>query len=399
MKSPYVVVPALSSGLILNQLGIMAVPSLIPDLSTLWRLNEAEVGGLGSIYFAGYALALPFMSGAAGRMDGRFVYAFAAIVGACASLGFALLANGYWTAMVLRLIAGAGFAGVHIIGMKLLVDRLDGEAQARASAVYTGAFAIGSGLSYLAAGFLVGWAGWETVFAVAAAGSLISVLVVAAIGAPGPGAETHSKRMFPDFAVALKDREIMRYVAAYAGNLWEVFAIRVWIVPLLAFSAASSGDDAGYWAPTTVAGLSVFIAVPANLAIAELGIRFGRRKAIGLVSLASIAVCLTLGWLPQSPYEVVLALLLLHAVTSYGDVGAIAGGVSRATTSETRAAALALFGLIGFSAGFLGPLSVGFAIDAVGGTDAPLAWFSAFAAIAVGSIISGLAMVWRARDG
>ncbi|MEQ9124579.1 MAG: MFS transporter, partial [Alphaproteobacteria bacterium] len=394
---PYVVVPALSGGLILNQLGIMAVPSLIPQLSELWRLDEAEIGGLGSIYFAGYALALPFMSGAAGRMDGRLVYAFSAVVGACASLGFALLADGYWTAMVLRLIAGAGFAGVHIIGMKLLVDRLDGEAQARASAVYTGAFAIGSGLSYLAAGFLARWANWEAVFVAAAVGSLLSIPVVASIGAPAAGVETRSKRLLPDFGAALRDREIMRYVVAYAGNLWEVFAIRVWIVPLLAFSAARSGGGDGYWEPTTVAGLSVFIAVPANLAIAELGIRFGRRKAIGAVSLASVAVCLALGWLPQSPYEIVLALLLLHAVTSYGDVGAIAGGVSRATTSETRAAALALFGLIGFSVGFLGPLSVGLAIDAVGGMAAPLAWFCAFAAIAVGSVISGLAMVWRAR--
>lgn len=397
MRSPGFVVAALAAGLILNQLGIMAVPSLLVELSALWRLDAAEIGWLGGIYFAGYAAALPFMSGAANRMDGRIVYAVSAVISAMASLGFALLADGFWPALALRFAAGAGFAGVHIVGMKLMADRLDGEAQARAGALYTAAFAIGSGVSYLAAGFLVNWAGWQAVFAAASISSLLSVPVVILIGPPAPGAEARSSRLFPDFAAAFKDREVMRYVIAYAGNLWEVFAIRVWFVPFLAFNAVASGQAAGRWDPTTIAGLSVFIAVPLNLAVAELGIRWGRRKAICLVSVASVVVCLALGWMPRGPYEIVLALLLLHALTSFGDVGAIAGGVVRATTAETRAAALALFGLFGFTFGFLGPLSVGFAIEMSGGVAAPDAWFYAFAVMAIGSVISALAMAWREK--
>jgi len=397
MRSPVLVVSALAAGLILNQLGIMAVPSLIVELSALWRLDASEIGWLGGIYFAGYAVALPFMSGAANRMDGRIVYVIAAVISALASLSFGLLADGFWPAFVLRFTAGAGFAGVHIVGMKLMGDRLDGEAQARAGALYTGAFAIGSAFSYLAAGFLVGWAGWQTVFYAACIGSLLSVPIVLCIGPSAHGAEVRSKRLFPDFAAAFKDREIMRYVIAYAGNLWEVFAIRVWFVPFLAFNAMSSGDAVGRWSPTSIAGLSVFIAVPVNLMIAEFGIRWGRRKMICLVSVASVVVCLALGRMPHNAYEIVLALLLLHALTSFGDVGAIAGGVVRATSAETRAAALALFGLIGFSFGFLGSLSVGFAIELSGGVDAPNAWFFAFAVMAIGSVISALAMTWRAK--
>ena len=392
MKPSFLVVSALAAGLILNQLGIMAVPSLILELSARWRMDATEVGWLGGIYFAGYAAALPFMSGAANRMDGRIVYTASAVIGALASLCFALFADGFWLALLLRFAAGAGFAGVHIVGMKLMADRLDGEVQARAGALYTAAFAIGSGFSFLAAGLLVGWAGWETVFVAASIGSLASIPVVLLIGPPAPGAEIRSNRLFPDFAAAFKDREVMRYVIAYGGNLWEVFAVRVWFVPFLAFSAMASGDTASRWSPTTIAGLSVFIAVPVNLMVAELGIRWGRRKAIALVSVLSICVCLALGQMPHSAYEIALALLLLHALTSFGDVGAIAGGVVRATDAETRAAALALFGLIGFSFGFLGPLSVGFAIDWSGGVDAPNAWLFAFAVMAIGSAISALAM-------
>lgn len=401
MKSPVFIVSSLAAGLILNQLGIMAVPSLIVELSARWRLDAAEIGWLGGIYFAGYAVALPFMSGAANRMDGRFVYAISAVISAAASLSFAVLADSFWPALALRFAAGAGFAGVHIVGMKLLADRLQGEAQARASALYTAAFAIGSGFSYLAAGLLVGWAGWEAVFYTACIGSLASIPIVIIIGPAAKGAEARSSRLFPDFASALKDREVMRYVIAYAGNLWEVFAIRVWFVPFLVFNMASNGDAAeaalGRWSPTIIAGLSVFIAVPMNLLVAECGIRWGRRKVICIVSIASVCVCLALGWMPDSAYEIVLALLLLHALTSFGDVGAIAAGVVRATTAETRAAALALFGLIGFTFGFLGPLSVGFAIELSGGIDAPNAWLYAFAVMAIGSVMSALAMMWQAK--
>jgi len=39
-------------------------------------------------------VALPFMSGAANRMDGRLVYALSAMISALVSLSFAILADG-----------------------------------------------------------------------------------------------------------------------------------------------------------------------------------------------------------------------------------------------------------------------------------------------------------------
>ena len=45
-----------------------------------------------------------------------------------------------------------------------------------------------------------------------------------------------------------------------------------------------------------------------------------------------------------------------------------------ASSRETRAAALALLGLIGFPFGFFGPRAVRFAIDLAGGREDPTAW-------------------------
>src|SRR5688500_7688905 len=107
-----------------GQIALMAVPAVIVDLTQAWSLDAAQIGWLGGIYFAGYAAGLPFLAGAAGRMDGRIVYGASAVIAAAASLGFATLAQGFWTGLVLRFIGGIGFAGIHIVGMKLMADRL-----------------------------------------------------------------------------------------------------------------------------------------------------------------------------------------------------------------------------------------------------------------------------------
>lgn len=389
---------SLSVGLMFGQLAIMAVPALSVELAVLWQMDAAEIGWLGGIYFAGYAVALPFLAGAANRTDGRIVYSVAALVSAAASFGVALFADGFWWALVFRFAAGVGFAGIHIVGMKMLADRLTGTSQVRASAIYTGAFAAGSGCSFLVAGFLSKLLGWEAAFVAAGVGSLLSLPVLLLIGPPLDGNDIRSRRLFPDIGAALRDAEITRYVIAYAGNLWEVFAIRVWFVPFLVFNAASNNGAVSGWDPTLVAGLSVFVAVPLNLAIAELGVRWGRKTVIFAVSLASVLVCGLLGWQTSGPYVLVLALLLVHGVTSYGDVGAIAGGIVAASTVETRAAALALFGLLGFTFGFLGPLAVGLAVDLSGGPEEPGAWLWAFAVMALGSVVSAAAMAWTPKS-
>ena len=375
----------------------MAIPALAVELAVLWEMDASQIGWLGGIYFAGYAVALPFLTGAANRIDGRIVYVVAALISAAASFSVALFAEGFWWALVLRFAAGTGFAGIHIIGMKLLVDRLTGDAQTRASAFYTVAFAIGSGCSFLVAGIIANHFGWRAVFISAGVGSLMSLPMLHLIGPAISGNEIRSSRLFPDFRSALRDAEIIRYVVAYAGNLWEVFAVRVWFVPFLAFNvAATEGSGLGL-DPTTAVGLSVLIAVPLNLVFAELGVRWGRKPVIFAVSLASVSVCSVLGWQASGPYVLVLALLLVHGITSYGDVGAIAGGVVAASTSGTRAAALALFGVIGFTFGFLGPLAVGLTIDLAGGREEPLAWFWAFMVMALGSVVSASAMAWKPK--
>jgi MFS family permease len=390
--NPARVVTALAIALMSSQIALMAVPATIVDLAQAWSLDAAQIGWLGGIYFAGYAAGLPFLAGIAGRMDGRIVYCLAAVIAAAASFGFATIADGFWAGLVLRFVGGIGFSGVHIVGMKLMADRLTGRSQARAGAFYSAAYAVGSGASFLIAGPVASAFGWPAAFVTAGLGSLAAIPLVLAIGAPLPGNEVRSSRWLPDFRAVLAAPETLRYIVAYAGNTWEVFAMRVWFVPLAAFNAGLHATGAHGMNLSVLAGISAIVSVPVSIAVAELGIRFGRERVVLAVSVASVAVAVALGALATSSFLVVLALLMLHGASSYGDAGAINGGLMVSSRPETRSAALALFGLFGFTSGFLGPLAVGLTLHATGGTSSAAAWFAALLVVGFGSVISAAAM-------
>ena len=391
-RRPATVITALAIALMASQVALMAVPAVIVELTRTWSLDAAQIGWLGGIYFAGYAAGLPFLAGVAGRMDGRIVYGLSALVAAAASFCFATLAHGFWAGLALRFVGGIGFAGIHIIGMKLLADRLTGHVQARAGALYSAAYAVGSGGSFLIAGPVAGLFGWPAAFVVAGLGSLVAIPLVLSVGQALPGVEMRSTRWLPDFRAIFATPDAVRYIIAYAGNTWEVFAMRVWFVPFLAFNTGLHTAPEHGWNLSVLAGVSAIAAVPLSIIVAELGIRFGRMKVVRAVSLMSVGVAVALGASASSSFIIVLTLLMLHGASSYGDAGAINGGLMASSRPETRSAALALFGLLGFTAGFLGPLTVGFTLQMLGGTSSAAAWFAAFLVVGFGSVVSAAAM-------
>lgn len=166
----------------------------------------------------------------------------------------------------------------------------------------------------------------------------------------------------------------MRYVVAYAGNTWEVLAIRVWFVPFLAFSADLNGHSAGGWPPSVLAGVSAIVAVPVSIAVAELALRLGRDQVVCMVSLASVSICLMLGWL-AAPMRWFLPFSSCTAPPATAMPAPSMAALLRRPHQRTRAAALTLFGLIGFTSGFLGPLAVGLALKGAGGVTEASAWF------------------------
>src|ERR1700751_3438904 len=169
----------LSFGLVANLATLMTFAATLHEIADDWSLSASESGWIGGIYFAGYAVAVPFLASATDRMDGRRLYIGSALLGAVASLAFAIFAHGFVLALILRLLGGVGLAGVHMPGLNLLMDRVDRSFQGRAAGIYTSTYAAGSAGSFLIAGLVDAAFGWRATFIAAGIGPLLSICALA----------------------------------------------------------------------------------------------------------------------------------------------------------------------------------------------------------------------------
>ena len=385
----------LSFGLVANLAALMTFAATLNEIAADWSLNASQSGWIGGIYFAGYALAVPFLAGASDRMDARWLYAGSALLGAAASFAFALFAHGFVAALVLRFLGGIGLAGVHMPGLNLLIDRIDRSFQGRAAGIYTSSYAAGSAGSFLIAGLVDAAFGWRAAFVAAGIGPLLSICALGLLPA-GSTRRTLDKRP-PPLPALLRNRALIAYVAAFAGNTWEVFAVRVWFVAYLAWLLRLPGNQIALPPLGVVSGVASLAGVPVSMVMAEVAARRGRRPVVIGICLISVATCLALSATAGGSIWIVLPLLTLVQITSFADVGALAGGAIAVADPAQRGAALALYALAGFTTGFLGPVAVGNTLDWFGGAGSASGWMAGYVVIALGSTAAAWA-VWRAPE-
>ncbi|MGH7092736.1 MAG: MFS transporter, partial [Stellaceae bacterium] len=212
------------------------VAAVLPEITAAWGLSGSEAGWISGVYFAGYAVAVPVLSSLTDRIDGRWILTLCSLLGAGTSLAFAAGAHGFWTALVLRFLGGMALAGVNMPGLKLLAERTAGRTQARGSAIYASCYTLGAAGSFFIAGAVDAAFGWRGAFAISGLVPLLAIPAVALLPAPTEAAPP-TKFSF-DLRPLLRNRALMAYVLAFAGNVWEVSAIRAWFVAYLAWTLA-----------------------------------------------------------------------------------------------------------------------------------------------------------------
>ena len=376
---------------VLTMLGVFTFPALLPTFFAEWRLSNTDAGWIAGIYFAGYSLAVPVLSSLTDRVDARLVYMVGAALAAAAAAGFALFAEGFWSALGLRVFAGMGLAGTYMPGLRALTDRCEGSGQARAVAVYTACFSLATGLSFLMAGEVGRMFGWRTAFAVAAVATGLSLILVAVALRPVTPQAALEKTWLLDFRPVLRNRLAMGYVLGYAAHTWELFGFRSWLVVFLVF-ALSFHDHGGWPAPTTVATIGSLLAVATSIGGQELAMRLGRRRVVSVLMLASAVAAAGIGFTAPLPYGWVVVLAIAYSTLMHADSAALTTGTVLAAEPGRRGATLAMHSLCGFGAAFLGPLAVGVVLDLAGGTGSVFAWGLAFASMGVVVALGPLAL-------
>jgi MFS family permease len=374
--------------------GTSAVAATLPTLISTWGLSPVQAGWLGGAYFLGYAAAVPFLVSLTDRVDARWVFAAGCAIGILANAGFATLANGLAPALALWALAGVSIAGVYMPGLRVVTERVDPRFRLRVVPYYTASFGVGISASFFMAGSLAQLWGWRSAFAFAALGSLLAAacLLIATARTSLSAERQRGSGMF-DLRSVLNNRAVMRYVLAYGGHSWELFALRAWLVTFLLYAwNRTVGGNPGH-ALTNWSTAIALAGVPASILGAEWALRSKRRRLIATFAILSVAVALLTVWASTLSFTLAALALVIYNIAILGDSGALTAGVLDAASADAQGSTLAFYSLVGFAGGGLGPIAVGIALASAGGAAAVSGWMAAFIVMAGGSGLAAFTML------
>jgi predicted MFS family arabinose efflux permease len=387
-------VAAMCLGQVGNLLPHVVVPAIMAQhLMPLWDLSAAQAGLMASAYAFGYMLAVPVLTTLTDRIDARRILIVGSATSGVTTALFGLIADGLWSASLIWGLAGIGFAGAYMPGLKALADRLPPGDTSRSITLYTGSFSIGVGLSFLVSQLVADSAGWRAAFYITGARPFMMVAVCLWL-APCKPAPAHGHLL--DFRPVLRNRAALGYILGYGAHCFELYGMRTWIVAFWAF-VVSQSDDSAPVGPITVSVIATLLSLPASVLGNEAALRFGRHRAISAVMVVSAAVALAIGFNAGSSPLLLLPLVLIYGITIPADSGALTSGTTASATPVHRGATLALHSTVGFGLSALGGWGAGIALDAAGGPGTPAGWCALFALLAAGVLLGPIALRWSQR--
>ncbi len=399
---PIVIVAVVCVAQTLAQIGAFSVPALLPTFIAAWNLSNTDAGWITGIFYLGYVVAVPVLASLTDRIDAKRVYLFGVALISIAAFGYATLADGFWSALVLRALWGIGWAGVYMPGLKALSDLVEGPGQSRAVTAHAASVGVSGAASFLIAGTIAEWAGWRWGIAVGGVGAVLAWLLMALfLPARRPIPSTTPKTALLDFRPVLRNRSAMAYSIGYCVHTLEMSALRSWVVTFLAFVALreGAGGFADIWlTPTVVATLMGLLGVWASVTGNEMSIRFGRRRLILIVMLAGVAMAAGIGFSAAVSYHLAAALVFGYAALIWADSSSLTAGAAGSARPGQRGATLAVHSTLGYAGGFLGPLVLGISLDLAGGAS-PFGWGMGFLAVAAVTAIGPLAILLLKPEG
>ena len=381
------------------QIGAYTWPALLPGFIADWHLSNSEAGWITGVFYAAYTLSVPVLVTLTDRVDARVVYLSGVALTIASHLGFAAFADGFWSAFVARALAGVGWAGTYMTGLKLLADRVDPVLMSRAVAGHAASIGVAGALSFTFAGAMHRWYGWRGAFVGAGLAALVAWIIVFLWAPPHERRASHtSPTVLFDFRPVLRNRSAMAYALAYSAHTWEMNALRGWAVTFLTYVVTVTGETSPWIAPTLVATTMGLVGTGASVAGNEASIRLGRQRLVRLAMLSCAICAAVIGFLGPRSYPLAAILVLTYGLLIWLDSSSLTAGAAGSADPSRRGATLALHSMAGYAGGFVGPIMIGWILDRTGGMS-PLGWGLAFLHVGIIVLVARFAFVWLApRD-
>jgi len=381
---------------VLVQIGAFFWPALLPRMMPLWSLSNSEAGWITASFYGAYMLAVPVLVTLTDRVDPKRVYLFGVGATFAGHLMFAFLAEGFWSALVLRGLTGIGWAGTYMTGLKLLADRVDAKMMSRAVTGHAASIGISGALSFAVGDLIAAATGWNGAFLTAGVSAATAWLLVAIVvpRRDMPAKPAADGGGLYDFRPVLANRSAMAYSIAYCIHTLEMSALRGWAVAFLGYVSLVNGSSASL-SPAVIATTLGLLGTLASVAGNEAAIRLGRRRLVQGAMAASALFAVVVGFVGPSSYLLAAGLLLVYGAIVWLDSSSLTAGAAGTAEPTRRGATLAVHSSLGYAGGFVGPLLIGIVLDLSGGMT-PLGWGLAFTSVSA-LMCGALLVFWLIR--
>ncbi|MGE5571672.1 MAG: MFS transporter [Clostridia bacterium] len=154
-----------------------AMNPVVREIMAEYRIDEREIGIIGSAFTILGALVSMFFGYFTDRFSRKKLLAFTVLLGEipCFMTGLRAFTGTYEQLLILRILTGLGVGGIFPITFSLVGDYFSAEHRATAIAFVSTAWGIGEMLGQVMPGFLAGTYGWRLPFIIAAAPNFVLV--------------------------------------------------------------------------------------------------------------------------------------------------------------------------------------------------------------------------------
>ncbi|MCX4835187.1 MFS transporter [Streptomyces sp. NBC_01016] len=321
---------------------------VLPQLKEEWGLSPGSGALLTVAVQLGFVVGAvsSAMSGLADRVANRFLMCGGA-VGAAAANGGVLLADGLWSAVVLRLVTGFFLAAVYPPALKETATWFRA-GRGKALGVMIGALTVGSALPH--AVNAAGGVDWHLVIAVTSLMGACGGVLALSLRWPGPYPFPRRRVTVGGALRSLRNRDVVLADLGYVGHMWELYAMWGTVASLLASVPVVEGSGRTDALASTIAFVCIGVGAFGCLLGGVLGDRWGRASAarICLVCSGGAALLLAVG-VDAMPSGLVIAVCVFWGFWVVADSAQFSALVTERADPDYVGGALSLQLALGYS--------------------------------------------------
>ena len=363
---------------------LLPIASYVAALSAIkdeLGLNNAGAGALFSAYLAGYAASALFLVPLSDRLGPKRIMYVSAVLSVAAHLLFPLTTHDVVVGVVLRAIAGVGFLGVYIPGLRLVARRFERNGRGSAMGLFvTAQYASHSG-SLALTGWLMATMEWRDAYTLVAALSAVSLplifLLVRSVSDTPP--EVSRGRLDP---TVLKSEPVQFVILGYTVHALNLYALRVWLPVFLTTILVARGVSEGNAIVTAaeVGGLALAFGAVGPVMGGAVSDRLGRTTAASLILGLSAVCAVGLAWIGHWPWGLIVVVCVVFAWAASADSAIYQTGITEVADPRRLGSTMALQASLGLLGGVIGPVLFGGILDVAGGE---YRWVFAFSTLGV----------------